>query len=224
MSLFGRYLQHPTVATTGRTAVVDAGQPLDAGRMVWLANNAVHLAEQNPLRALRQHPGANAFYAPAEPGPSFTATPTTADIRWAVSPKDGAAAIDLGVHYVWQLPSGPLPKVRVSFSTKVEGGYTLGWVFAIAPGTSGPTWATLQTGGTTTSGSWDDQSEELTLTAAELGAVDFTPTNGVDEASTAEGGGLRCFRAFLAAYNSSNTNAPGSLAWLRGIALHIEEP
>lgn len=224
MSVFGRYLEHPAVAATGRTALVDAGLPLDAGRMLWLCNNAVHLAEQNPLRALRQHPGANAFYAPAEAGTSFTATPTTSDIRWSVSPKDGGCAIDLGLHYVWPLPSGRLPKVRVSFTTKVEGGYTLGWVFAIAPGTTGPTWATLQTGGTTTSSSWTAQEEALTLTAAELRAVDYAPTNGVDETATGEGGGLRCFRCFLAAYNSSNTNAPGSLAWLRGIALHLEEP
>lgn len=227
MSLFGRYLQHPAVATTGRTALVDDELPLDAGRMAWLANNAVHLAEQNPLRALRQHPGVNGFYAaalpdPAAPSTPFTGIPDADNIRWDLSQKDGGCAIDLGLHYAWPLPSGNLPRLRVSFTAKVEGGFTLGWVLVVAPGSSGPTRATLQRGDSTTSGSWVTQTTDLELNNASLRLVDYSPTNGIGEADPPESGGLRCFRAFLGAYNSSNTNAPGSLAWIRGVSLRFE--
>lgn len=227
MSIFGRYIQHAAVATTGRTALVDDGLPLGAGRMAILANNCQHLAEQNPLRALRQHPGVPAgFWAPAVSGTSFTDPPDVEDIRWALTPKDGCCAIDLGTHYVWKLPSGAWPKVRLTFSAKVEGGYTLGWLFAVSAGNLGPLGATLvdNGGATITSSSWNTYEASFSLTDAELRMADYTPTNGVDEASTSEAGGLRTFRAFFGAFNSSNLNGGGSLAFVAGLALRLEAP
>ena len=226
MSIFGRYIQHAAVATTGRTALVDDGLPLGAGRMAILANNCQHLAEQNPLRALRQHPGVLGFWAPAVSGTGFTDPPDVEDIRWSLTPKDGCCAIDLGVHHVWELPSGRLPKVKLTFAAKVDGGYTLGWLFAVAAGNLGPLGATLVNngGGVITSSTWTTYEASFELTPTELRMADYTPTNGVDEASTSEAGGLRTFRAFFGAYNSSNTNAGGSLAFVAGLALRLEAP
>lgn len=227
MSTFGRYIQHAAVATTGRTALVDDGLPLGAGRMTILANNCQHLAEQNPLRQLRTHPGVpQGFWAPAVDGPSFTDPPDVENISWALTPKDGCCAIDLGLHYAWQLPSGAWPKVTLEFSAKVDGGYTLGWLFAISPGALGPLSATLVNngGGVITSSTWTTYGASLELTDAEMRMANYSPTNGVDEASTAEAGGLRTFRAYFGAFNSSNTNAGGSLAFVAGLSLRLEAP
>ena len=226
MSVFSRYIQHAAVATTGRTALVDDGLPLGAGRMAILANNCQHLAEQNPLRVARSHPGVLGFWAPAVSGTGFTDPPDVEDIRWALTPKDGCCAIDLGVHHVWPLPSRAWPKVKLTFSAKVDGGYTLGWLFAIAAGNLGPLGATLVNNGgaTITSSTWTTYEASLELTPAELRMADYTPTNGVDEASTSEAGGLRTFRAFFGGYNSSNTNSGGSLAFVAGLALRLEAP
>lgn len=222
MSIFQRYIQHAPVATTGRTALVDDGLPLGAGRMAILANNAMHLAEQNPLRTVRQHPGLLGFYGSSSRGTGFTGTPTTNDIRWDLSPKDGGCCIDLGLHYVWTLPSGQLPKVVLRFSAKVDTGHTLGWVFALTAGQAGPLVAALQTGGTLTSSSWTTEDATLYPEASHVRPLDYTPTNGIDEADVDEGGRLRCFRAFLGAYNSSGTGGAGNVASIAGITLGLE--
>ena len=54
MSLFQRYVRHRAPGATQDDAIAQRYLPLDAGRMAILANNAQHLAEQNPRRALRQ--------------------------------------------------------------------------------------------------------------------------------------------------------------------------
>lgn len=224
MSLFGRYIAHPTASTTGITGLPATSNPLGAGRMTVWASNAQHLAEQNAVRVLRSHGGIRNFYAAAVET-SLTATPTVRDIRWSSSQKDGAAVIDLGVHYAWRRPDGRLPVARLSFTTSVEGGYTLGWVFALAPAQGGPLHAVQEVGGTTTSATWTERSEVLDLgSVATLGPLDVAPTNGVLEASVDERGTLQVFRAYLGAYCSSNTNTSGSYANFVGLSLTLEAP
>lgn len=222
MSLFSRYLRHRAPGATQDDALVQRYLPLDAGRMAILANNAQHLAEQNPRRALRQHPGVRDFYAPALDGTSFVDPPTTSQIRWAVSQKDGACCIDLGTFSAWPMPDGRLPRVTCAFTTMVEGAFTLGWVFAVSPGLRGPLAAVAQPSGVTTSATWDAASASVNLDRGSLAPWSCAPTNGIDEASTEEAGDLMAFRAYLGAYCSSNTNSGGSRASIVGVSLYLE--
>lgn len=225
MSLFERYIQHTTAATTGRTALVDTGAPMGAGRMALLTSNALHLCEQNPVRALRQHPGMRDFYASASPGTGFTDPPDVVHIRWNLSPKDGSAVLDLGTFYVWQRPDGRLPRLRLSFWTQIDGGHTLGWVWAVSPGTRGPLSATSSTAAVTTSSTWSEASVVLDLSDRDVGPLVVAPTNGIDEdVDPAEGGRLRVFRSFVGAYNSYGSNTAGHLANLVGLSLRAEAP
>jgi hypothetical protein len=224
MSLFNRYIAHPTASTTGRTGLPATSNPLGAGRMTLWASNTQHLCEQNPVRVIRSHAGVRNFYAPAVDA-GFNATPTVRNIRWSTSPKDGAAVIDLGVFYAWRRPDGRLPVVRLSFTTQVEGAYTLGWVFALSQGEAGPLFAVQETGGTTTSATWDAVTATLDLNALPtLGPVDVAPTNGLLEVDDAERGTLQCFRAFFGAYNNSNSNTAGHYANVVGLSLRLEAP
>ena len=222
MSIFQRYLRHRAPASTQDDALVNRYLPADALRMAWLANNCRHLVEQNPRRALRQHPGVRDFYAPAVDS-AFTDPPTTSQIRWSVTQKDGACCIDLGTFYVWPLPSGRWPLAKLSFTTQVDGGFTLGWVFAVSAGTAGPLAAGAVASDVTTSATWDQETATVDL-AGLAGAASYGPTNGIDEVSSAEAGELRVFRAFFGAYNSSNSNTGGSRANVVGITLHLEQP
>lgn len=224
MSLFSRYVRHRAAGSTQDDALVQRYLPLDAGRMAVFANNAQHLCEQNPVRALRQHPGVLDFYAPAVAGTSFTSAPTVNDIRWATSPKDGAACIDLGTFYVWAMPDGRLPRVTCEFTIAVEGGYSLGWVFGISPGTRGPLAAVAQASGVTTSATWTETEAHVDLGAGHLGAQSCAPTSGIDEADSGEAGELRVFRAFLGAYCSSNSNASGARASIVAVSLYTRPP
>lgn len=221
MSAFGRYLRHRAAGATQDDALVQEYLPLDAGRMTWLANNVQHLAEQNPRRALRQHPGVRDFWAPALSGTSFTSAPTVNDIRWATSQKDGAGWIDLGQVYVWPLPDGRLPTLACEFTTQVEGGYSLGWVLAVSPGNRGPLAAVAQPSGVTTSATWSTTEEHVDLGRGHLAAWTYSPTNGIDEADTAEAGDLQVLRAFLGAYCSSNSNTSGARASIVGVSLYL---
>jgi hypothetical protein len=223
VSLFQRYLRHRAPGATQDDAVAQRYLSLDAGRMAWLANNAQHLCEQNPRRALRQHPGVRDFYAPALDGTGFTDAPTAAEIRWAVSQKDGACCLDLGTFYAWQLPNGRLPKAALKFTTVVEGGYTLGWVFAVSPGTQGPLAAVAQSSGVTTSATWTLTEASVDL-AGQLAPWGYAPTDGISEVTSAEAGQVQVFRAFLGAYCSSNTNSAGSRASVVAVSLHLEQP
>ncbi len=224
MSTFGRYIPHPSPGTSGRTALVDANLPLDAGRMLVLGNNAQHLCEQNPRRSLRQHPGVRDFYAAAFDGSGspFTTAPEVRNIVWYATQKDGACCIDLGDFHVWRFPSGSYPKVTLKFTTQVEGGHSLGWVFAVSPGQQGPLSALGQASGVTTSATWDGASASVDLDDALLRPLAYTPTNGVDEVAVAEGGSLLTFRAFFGAYCSSNTDASGSRANVVALSLYLE--
>jgi len=224
MSLFSRYLRHRAPGATQDDALVQKYLSLDAGRMAWLANNAQHLAEQNPRRALRQHPGVRGFHAPALSGTGFTDPPTVNDIRWAVSQKDGSCCLDLGMFHVWTMPGDParLPRLTCEFTTQVEGGFTLGWVLAVAPGGAGPLSAVPFANGVTTSATWDATEASVDLQPSHLAPWAYAPTNGVDEVDTEEAGQLVTCRVFLGAYNSSNTDAGGSLASLVAVSLYAE--
>lgn len=224
VSLFSRYLRHRAAGSTQDDAIVNRYLPLDAGRMAILANNAQHLCEQNPRRALRQHPGVRDFYAPALTGTSFVDAPTVNDIRWAVSQKDGACCIDLGTFFAWPFPGGRLPRLRCKFTTAVEGGYSLGWVLAVSPGGRGPLSAVAQASGVTTSATWTEREPYVDLARGHLQTLTMAPTNGVSEVSTAEAGQVPTFRAFLGAYNSSNSNTGGARASIVGITLYLEQP
>jgi len=221
VSLFSRYLRHRAPASTQDDALVQRYLPLDAGRMAWLANNAQHLAEQNPRRALRQHPGVRDFYAPALDS-SFTDAPTTSQIRWSVTQKDGACCLDLGTFYVWPFPDGRLPRITCEFTTAVEGAYALGWVFAISPGVRGPLSPAAQVSGVTTSATYTAREANVDLARGHVAPWSYAPTNGIDEVSTEEAGQLTAFRAFFGAYNSSNTNSGGSRASIVGVSLYAE--
>lgn len=224
MSLLQRYIRHRAPGSTQDDALVNRYLPLDAGRMVILANNAQHLCEQNPRRALRQHPGVRDFYAPAMSGTSFTAAPTVNDIRWATSQKDGACCIDLGTFYVWKLPGGRLPRLTAAFTAAVEGGYSLGWVLGVSPGLRGPLSAVAQAGDVTTSATWTRNDAFIDLTPGCLAPWTMAPTNGIAEPATDETGGLQVFRAFLGAYCSSNSNTSGARASIVGVSLYLEQP
>ena len=224
MSLFQRYIRHRSPGSTQDDALVQRYLPLDAGRMAILANNAQHLCEQNPRRALRQHPGVRDFYAPAMSGTSFTDPPTVNDVRWAVSQKDGACCIDLGTFFAWQFPNGRLPRLRCKFTGMVEGGYTLGWVLAVSPGLRGPLSAVAQSPGSTTSATWTEQDPAIDLSRGHTTPWAMAPTNGVDEAVTEEAGQVPLFRVFLGAYCSSNSNTGGARASIVGITLYCEQP
>jgi hypothetical protein len=224
MSLFSRYMRHRAPGATQDDALVQRYLPLDAGRMAILANNAQHLAEQNPRRALRQHPGVRDFYAPAMSGTSFTDPPSVNDVRWAVSQKDGACCIDLGTFWAWQFPGGRLPRLRCRFTGVVEGGYTLGWVLAVSPGSRGPLSAVAQASGATTSATWTEQEPAIDLARGHLLPWSMAPTNGISEVVTEEAGQLPVCRVFLGAYNSSNSNTAGARASIVGITLTCEQP
>lgn len=221
MSLFSRYMRHRAPGATQDDALVQRYLPLDAGRMTWLSNNAQHLCEQNPRRALRQHPGVRDFYAPAVDS-AFTAAPTPSQIRWQTSQKDGACCIDLGTFYVWAMPGGrrSLPRVTCEFTVMVEGGYSLGWVFAVSPGTRGPLAAVAHPAAVTTSATWTLTEASVDLEPGHVASWAMAPTNGVDEVVTAEAGGLQVFRAFLGAYNSSNSNTGGARASIVAVSLY----
>jgi hypothetical protein len=223
MSLLSRYMRHRAPGSTQDDALVNRYLPLDAGRMTLLANNAQHLCAQNPRRALRHHPGVRDFYAPAGDS-ALVAAPSPSQIRWATSQKDGACTIDLGTFYVWAMPGDPgrLPRVTCEFTVMVEGGFTLGWVFAVSPGTRGPLAAVAYPADVTTSATWTLTEASVDLEAGHVAPWAMAPTNGVDEVVTAEAGQLMVFRAFLGAYNSSNTNAGGSLASIVGVSLYTE--
>lgn len=225
MSLFQRYMRHRAPGSTQDDALVQRYLPLDAGRMAILANNTQHLCEQNPRRALGQHPGVRDFYAPAMSGTSFTEAPTVNDIRWAVSQKDGACCLDLGQHFVWPFPNGRLPRLVCRFTSMVEGGYSLGWVLAVSPGGRGPLSAVAQASGVTTSATWDDSREaSIDLTGGCLAPLSMAPTNGVNEVVREEAGQVPTFRAFLGAYCSSNSNTGGARASLVAVSLYLEQP
>lgn len=224
MSLLSRYLRHRAAGSTQDDALANEYLPLDAGRMLRLANNAQHLLEQNPRRALRQHPGVRDFWAPAVAGTGFTSAPTVQQIRWATSRKDGSCCVDLGTFYVWPFPNGALPRITLEFTTMVEGGYTLGWVFAVSPGERGPLSIVASDGDVTTSATWTERVESIYLARGHLAPLAYGPTNGVDEVSTAEGGQIMVFRAFFGAYCSSNSNTGGSRASVVGLSLYAEQP
>ena len=225
MSLFQRYLRHRAPGSTQDDALVQRYLPLDAGRATWLENNCQHLAEQNPRRALRQHPGVRDFYATAMSGSGFTDPPTTSDIQWATSQKDGACVLDLGQFYAWPLPNGALPRIHCEFTTAVEGGHTLGWVLAVSPGGRGPLSAVAQASGTTTSATYTAVTTAFVdLGRGHLAPASYGPANGVSEVVSAEAGQLPTFRVFLGAYCSSGTDASGSRASIAAISLYAEQP
>lgn len=222
MSLFGRYLAHPTMGTAGE--LFGANEPLGAGRMTMLAANAQHMAEQNPIRVLRQHAGVRDFWASAVP-PAFTSAPSARHIRWVGTPKTGECAIDLGVHWVWRLPDGRWPVARLGFTSRVEGGYTLGWVLSVSPGLGGPLTPSVDLAGVTTSASWTEESYTLALDGLrDTRPIAVAPTNGRLLPETWETGSLQVARFFLGAYCSSGVDASGSRASLVGISLTLELP
>jgi hypothetical protein len=220
MSLFNRYLKHPTAGTGGLSTAVDAPEALDAGRMTVLGNNALHMCEQNPIRALRQHPGFREFYA-ASATPGFTGTPEQQDIPWATSIKDGAAWADLGTHFVWRLPSGQWPRISLTLSFAVDGSNSAGVLLALAPGVGGP-FDGRAVGAVTTSSSYGSTTLSIDLEDADLGDLPVVPMNGILEASIAERGTLKAFRAFFGAYCSSGTNTAGQRANAVGLSLYTE--
>lgn len=224
MSAFQRYLRHRVAGSTQDDALANEYLPLDAGRMLRLANNAQHLLEQNPRRALRQHPGVRDFYAPAVDGTGFTSAPTVQQIRWATSQKGGACCIDLGQFYVWPFPDGSLPRITLEFTAAVEGGYSLGWVFAVSPGERGPLSIAASDGDVTTSATWAERVESIDLGRGHLAPLLYAATNGVDEVSAAEAGQLMAFRAFFGAYCSSNSDTSGARASVVGLSLYAEQP
>jgi hypothetical protein len=221
MSTLRRYLRHPPPGTSGDTALIDATRPMDALRAFWLANNCQFLAEQNPLRALKQHVGIRDFYADSLTG--ITTAPEPRDIRWDLTQKEGACAVDLGLFYAWPLPSGRMPVATLRFTTQVEGGFALGWVFAVSPGTRGPLSSVAIASGATTSATWDDATATVALDG-QLAPWTYLPTNGAGEADEAEGGDLRVFRAYLGAYVSSGVDVSGSRGNIVGITLSLEPP
>lgn len=224
MSTFQRYLRHRVAGSTQDDALVNEYLPLDAGRMLRLANNAQHLLEQNPRRALRQHPGVRDFWAPSTRGTGFTGPPSVQDIRWATSQKDGACCIDLGQFHVWPFPDGSLPRITLRFTAAVEGGYSLGWVFAVAPGERGPLSIVASDGDVTTSATWTEYTESIGLGRGHLAPLSYAPTNGVSEVAEGEAGQLLVFRAFLGGYCSSNSNSAGARASVVGLSLYAEQP
>lgn len=223
MSTLSRYLRHAAAVTTGLNGLTSVDNPLGAGRMTAvLANNGAHLAEQNHLRTLRTHAGIRNFFA-ASPT-LVTTAPTVYDVPWRTSQKDGSCCIDLGTHYVWALPGGRLPKLRLSFATQVDGGNTLGWLFGVSPGSAGPLAADV-VADVTTSATWDATSAVLLLDAARhLRLVSEVPMNGIVEPAADERGDLYEFRGFFGAYNSSGSNTAGQLANVVGLSLRTEFP
>lgn len=223
MSTFQRYLRHRPPGATQDDALVQEYLPLDAGRMLRLANNAQHLLEQNPRRALRQHGGVRDFYAAAVDGTGFTSAPTVEQIRWSVTRKNGACCIDLGSFYVWPMPDGSLPQIVLEFTLAVEGGHSLGWVFAVSPGARGPLGAVAYAQGVTTSATWTETVARIDLGRGHLSPEHYGPTNGVLEVATAEAGQLNVFRAFFGAYCSSGSDTVGARAHVVGLSLYAAQ-
>jgi len=220
MSLFNRYLRHPPAGSGGLSTAVDSPEALDAGRMTVLAANARHLCEQNPLRALRQHPGFREFYA-ASARPAFSDVPDAAAIPWGTSIKSGAAWADLGTHYVWRLPSGRWPRLTLALTVAVDGGNACGVLLALGRGTAGP-FDGRATGYVTTSATYTPITLSIDLEDADLGDLPVVPMNGILEADVAERGTLRAFRAFFGGYCSSGSNTAGQRANVVGLALYTE--
>ena len=220
MSLFSRYLKHPPAGSGGLSTAVDYPEALDAGRMTVLGNNALHLCEQNPIRALRQHAGFREFYA-ASPIPGFVSVPGADAIPWGTTIKNGAAWADLGTHYVWRLPSGRWPRLTLALSFAVDGPNTAGVMLAIAPGTGGP-FDGRATGAISTSSTFAGVELSIDLEDDDLGDLSVVPTNGILEADVAERGTLKAFRAFFGAYCSSGTNTAGQRANAVGLSLYTE--
>lgn len=222
MSLFRRYVSHPTAGTGGNSALLASTLPLDAGRMTIAAANALHLCEQNAVIPLRQHPGFREFFAAAPTGE--TGSPSPADIPWSTSWKDGAAWADLGLHYVWQRPGGRWPRITLSLRAKVDGASVAGVLLGLAPGDGGPDEIVASTGDVIASPVWSEKRLSLDLELRYLGDVSLVPTNGTTEAPTGERVVVRAFRAWFGGYCSGGVDTSGERASAVALSLVSEAP
>jgi len=219
VSLFGRYRRHPA---SGSGSWADKGEPLDAGRWTILRANGVHLGYQNAHRQIATHHGFRDFYRAAVPGTTFTDDPEPQDIVREFNRKSGGAFADLGKHFFH--PS-PLPDASASFTRlgtlylrarwEVEGAYTVGAVFSIAPGEQGPHQATAPASAKThrTGAGFASLELSIVLTPSMLQRVTHVPATGsAGDTSPLQRGELYMARLFFGAYCSSGSNTAGQRA------------
>jgi hypothetical protein len=218
MSLFGRYLLHPAAATTGPTGLVAADNPLGAGRVTLLRNNAQHLNEVNPRRALWTSTGVESFYRAAIGGITTAPTPTLID--WRYTRKTGGLGLYLGKHYAWRSVLHRWPRLALRCALKVASGYTAGLCLCVSPGEQSPLDARVYASATYTHTSFTEIELAMNLSDDAFARVAYSPANGVDAAAVDEQGDLHAFSVYLGGYCSSNSGS--DTASVVGVTLGLE--
>lgn len=210
-----------SISTLGRVIRVSADrvtadQPLGAGLAQILASNAVHLARENGLRTLAEHPG-----SATDAWRNLLVAGDVNAFPWDFSAGDGTVILCTGPRLVrFYGETVRAPRFEARWRWKAPSGYTAGAILLVTPGLAQPDTARhpyVTT--TTTSTSLVDASLTLTLDAGlrQTRERQVYPAAAADETGTVH---EAC--AFLGWWCTSNQGSDPVV--IRGASIFLREP